>query len=145
MTFVLNRAPRRADSPGSYRTRGRDEEWRPGTFLPFFLLIHLHLSYSLGPFDLKSRQHLNHNGCYYGFYHRSSRVWVSLTVELPKLICTSRIETRLIYHRYTLFAVTGTFFLGVWHGVRVGMFRKEAKMGYPAPVGLSGQDTHITF
>ncbi|KAH6625638.1 hypothetical protein C7974DRAFT_377127 [Boeremia exigua] len=32
---------------------------------------------------------------------------------------------------YVLGAVVGTFFVGVWHGARVGGFRKAAKVPYP--------------
>lgn len=32
---------------------------------------------------------------------------------------------------YVLAAATGSFFLAVWHGLRVGSFRKPAKIPYP--------------
>lgn len=32
----------------------------------------------------------------------------------------------------------GTFFLAMWHGVRVGRFRKQADIGYPKVVADSG-------
>ncbi|CAJ2503466.1 Uu.00g108600.m01.CDS01 [Anthostomella pinea] len=40
---------------------------------------------------------------------------------------------------YTILAVTGTFFLGFWHGLRVGQFRKAAGLGYPTPYADTAQ------
>jgi len=40
---------------------------------------------------------------------------------------------------YVILSATSTFFLGFWHGVRVGGFRKVAGVGYPCPYADSAQ------
>jgi len=41
-------------------------------------------------------------------------------------------------YSYVILATAGTFFLGFWHGVRVGFFRKAAGINYPRPYADSG-------
>ena len=40
-------------------------------------------------------------------------------------------EHRLTSLSYVLGAIVSTFFVGIWHGARVGGFRKAAKVPYP--------------
>ena len=51
-----------------------------------------------------------------------------------RLHSTERNEDKTLNIRlnsYVLVATAGTFFLGMWHGVRVGSFRKNAQIPYP--------------
>ncbi|KAK8202115.1 hypothetical protein M8818_005641 [Zalaria obscura] len=40
---------------------------------------------------------------------------------------------------YVVVTAASTFFLGMWHGIRVGGFRKAAGVGYPCPYADSAQ------
>ena len=39
---------------------------------------------------------------------------------------------------YVIVATSATFFLGMWHGVRISSFRKNAGIGYPKAYADSG-------